>query len=450
MPQSTTEPKLATIYSKESEMALLGAVIINPKIFGEIDVQASDFYIHANAIIWRAIDAILEANGMPDYVALAEYLERTDKLKEIGGDPYLTSIVFGAYSSLNYEYHASVVREKARRRSLLQVANNIVKAAYDEGSQLEATIPAFVNALVDTARVSDGARPMSEYLTTLFHEAEERYNTPSDTWGIGTGFSSFDRITGGLQQSELMILSGVPGVGKSMLAMQMAAQMGRAAPGAIYSIEMSGKAVARRLISGMGSIDTRAIKTGKLDDSQWGSFVKAVDTLSQLPIFMSDGSNWTTTSLRADLSRLKAQHGIKWFVLDYLYLLNDGVGSDEIERTSLASKGLKRAARELDLAGIAVHSMNKAGMNETADIPSQGQLRGSGQVVYDADLITFLTPYSRKLDKDMPQVSPQDEDKVKVLWFGKGRELEDPRKYIKLVRRSGYPEFAEYAPEGAK
>lgn len=445
MQQST----LSAIYSKESELALLGAVIINPKIYTEIDVLPSDFYIVANGVIWRAIDAILETGGTPDYVAVAEYLERTGKLKEIGGDPYLTSVFTGSYSFMNYEHHANTVREKSRRRSLLQVANNIVKAAYDEGSQLEATIPAFVNALVDTARVSDGARPMSEYLTTLFHEAEERYNQPSDTWGIGTGFSSFDRITGGLQQSELMILSGVPGVGKSMLAMQMAAQMGKAAPGAIYSIEMSGKAVARRLISGMGSIDTRAIKTGKMDGDQWNSFTKAVDTLSQLPIYMSDGSNWTTTSLRADLSRLKAQHGIKWFVLDYLYLLNDGVGSDEIERTSLASKGLKRAARELDLAGIAVHSMNKSGMNDT-DIPSQGQLRGSGQVVYDADLITFLTPYNKKLDKDMTPVPPQDEDKVKVLWFGKGRELEDPRKYIKLVRRSGYPEFAEYAPEGIR
>ena len=151
------------------------------------------------------------------------------------------------------------------------------------------------------------------------------------------------------------------------------------------------------------------------------------------------------------MARLKAQNGIEWFVLDYLYLLMDGASfADEIERTALASKGMKRLTKELNLAGIAVHSMNKSGMETSKErqttsggIPTMGNLRGSGQVVYDADLIVFITKYKAEIDT-LFNATPQNErDNVRVLWFGKGRELENPKKFIKLVKHPGFPAFRE-------
>jgi replicative DNA helicase len=176
----------------------------------------------------------------------------------------------------------------------------------------------------------------------------------------------------------------------------------------------------------------------------WDGFTQAMEHFSQLPIYISDSSAWNTSSLRGDLSRLKALYGIRWFVLDYLYLMTDNSGADEIERTAQISKGLKRAAMELDLAGVAVHSMNKGGMS--SDRPKKESLRGSGQVVYDADLITFLTPYSEQVGEiDGEWIKPADRENMRVLWFDKGRELEDSRKFIKYVKLPGYPFFAEHA-----
>jgi len=143
------------------------------------------------------------------------------------------------------------------------------------------------------------------------------------------------------------------------------------------------------------------------------------------------------------LSRLKAQQNISWFVLDYLYLLNDG-GADEIERTSLASKGLKRICKDLNLAGIIIHSMTKGGM--ASEIPDQSDLRGSGQAVYDADLITFLTKF-KPMTRQEEKIKEKDRENLRTLWFGKGRELEDPQRYIHFTKFQGFPAFAEAATD---
>lgn len=435
------------IFSRESEQAVLGSAIIAPNLITELAITADDFYLDRHTIIWGAIDQITQSGGTPDYVALCAQLDKSGKLKDVGGDAYITQLVSGDFSTHNAQYHADVIREKARRRKVLDVVDALAKAAFDETVNLDQALPTYVNRLIDSSNVKGGAVPFSHFLTDLFSKTELRHKNPSETWGIPTGFPTFDRITGGVQPGELWLLSGKPGVGKSMFAMQMAAQMAKHAPGVIYSMEMSGLAVGRRLVSGLASINTRAIKTGNLSDADWAAFVDIIDRLSRLDIFVSDQPNWTTTLIRADLARLKARHGVKWFVLDYLYLLNDGVGADEIERTALASKGLKRLCREMDMAGIVVHSMNKSGMDSEV-VPEQGQLRGSGQVVYDADLVTFLTPYTDKvksLDPDGYKIAAPDMENIRCMWFGKGRELEDARKLIRFVKSPNFPVFAEMA-----
>ncbi len=185
------------------------------------------------------------------------------------------------------------------------------------------------------------------------------------------------------------------------------------------------------------------MKSGRLEPADWDGIVRAIARLEEKPVFVSDATGWTTTALRADLARLKMTKGVQWFVFDYMLLANDAAGQDETERTAAISRGLKLICRHLDLAGLAVHSMNKAGMGDGV-LPNQGHLRGSGQVSYDADLICFLIDFKAMTETDT-YISKADTENMRTLIFGKGRELEDPRKYLHMVKLPEYPRFGDYA-----
>lgn len=441
----------ATLYSHETERALIGCVLLNPDLMASLPIHANEFHNQRHAVIWRTLDQ-MRANGQDiDYLTLSKALQKIGWLDEIGGDAYLTRLIAETPTSLHAETYAQIITEKARRRSLVDIATGIAKTAYDEKANIDGAMPGFIEQIVSTAQIKAGARPLSEYMSELYDDIAARSENPCEVWGIPSGLAKYDRMTGGIQRSELTILSGAPSMGKSMLGMQMATSMGYHRPGAIYSIEMKGLNVARRLVSAYSQVPTRALKTGNIGDDQWSVLAHAIEIFADLPVYMSDGAEWTTTSMRADLARLKAQHNIEWFLVDYLFLLQDGAGSEEIERTALASAGLRRITRELDLAGIAIHSMTKAGVNsssESSAAPGQAHLRGSGQVIYDADVITFLTGYTP--GNGMEAIPTRDQKNMRVLWFAKGRELEDANGYILLTKHPQYPRFAEYAPEAQR
>lgn len=436
------------LYSQEAEESVLAAVLIDPDTMTGLELAPEHFYVDRHRAIFTAMLALWKRDTVVDIVTLQEQLAGAGKLADIGGGAFLLKLLAAPVSSYNAPAYAGIIREKARRRKLLQVANELANVAHDDSADMDASTTALIGKLANNTSVKNGARPLAEYVSELYDQVGERAKNPQDVWGIPTGLSRYDMLTGGHQPGELTILSGAPGMGKSILAMQMAAMAGCNSPGGVYSVEMSGIQVARRLVSGHASIPTKALKTGRLQDSDWPLFTDAVGHFSGLPIYMSDASDWTTSSLYADLARLKAQHGIQWFVLDYLFLLKDG-GKDEIERTAAISAGLKRICRSLDLAGIVVHSMNKAGIGAGGQkgseagggIPGQDQLRGSGQVIYDADVITFLTQYTA----DAGPVGKENQKNVRVLWFSKGREIEDDKRFIMLVKRPSFPAFAEMA-----
>lgn len=443
-----------TIYSVKAETALLGSVIIDPAAMVELNIEPGDFYIVRNRMIWNALQEMHNAGQQVDYLTLTNNLEAKGQLAEIGGPAYLMGLVTSSPTSLHAQAYAAILRDKSRRRALVNLVTEMGTAAFDEKSDLEASMPGFIEKLANVSRAEHGAVHISEYMSLLYDEVDLRSKDPQEVWGIPTGLGIFDGITGGLQKQELMILSGAPGMGKSMLAMQSGAAMAKNSPGAIYSLEMSGLAVARRLVSGKASIGTKALKTGRIKAEDWPILVDTIEAFSQLPIYLSDCSDWTTARLRADLARLKAQFGIEWFIVDYLYLLSDGDGMDETAKTTMISRALKRICRQLDLAGIAVHSMNKAGIGasnqgqdqqkKSNDPPGNEQLRGSGQVIYDADVITFLTGWKPgQLSEAIPQ---QDQQNIRVLWITKGREIEDPKRYDVLVKKPTFPSFAEWEP----
>ncbi len=428
------------IYNNDAEKAVIGYILVNPGDYQEIGLSPDDFYVGRHQTIWSAVGDLIREGKSVDFITIQDKLNQLGKLAEVGGPGELAGLI--AYPYL-FEARdaAEIIRDMARRRELVQIASDIAKAAYDLGQKLDTG--AVIDRLSRTSGIQHGAEHWSRFLSALYDDIERRAQDPKSVWGIATGFSRFDKVTGGLQRGESLILSGKPGMGKSMLAMQMAEQMAGSSPGALYSIEMTGLSVARRIVSAHSRVQVSSLKSGYISADAWTDVTKAIGALASKPVYMSDASSWTTTSLMSDLARLKARHGITWFVFDYMLLAGDAPSLDRNERTEVISRNMKLICRNLDLAGLIVHSMNKAGIDATS--PDMANLSGSGQVAYDADLIVFLNPFTPMETSDV--IRDADKQNMRTLMFAKGRELEDPRKYLHLVKLKDYPMFGDYMPE---
>lgn len=418
------------LFSQEAEQALVGAALINPGILTVLDIQPGEFYIHRLRWVWEAFERLSKSSSGIDLVTVVEELDRMGKSAEVPLG-YLAGLITSTPSSLGAEDYAGIVRNYARRRSWRDLANQVARYAFDMDTDLEQKAPAIIDGLLQAVQSKGSAEHISKYTRSVLDQAIERMENPQDLFGIPTGFKDFDEITGGLQPGEVLYLSGVPGVGKSILAMQMAFQMAASGhPGVIYSMEMSGSQVVRRRLSEISKIKLRLIQSGKFDPTFLTKLVEAAQKMDQLPLYLSEDTQWTTSSLRADLARLKNQHHVESFVIDYAYLLKDGQGLSENDRTGLISAQLKSIARSMNLSGIVIHSLRKEGMSGA---PGGQDLRGSGQQFYDPDLLLFLT-------------ENKDEKNVVICSFGKGRELENPKQSFRLVKIPGFPALGDYMP----
>jgi len=368
------------IYSQVAEESVIGAVMINQAVFKTIDLRAEDFYTILYADIWRAFQKITLEGGTIDILTVKEKLKnkKADILKFITNVP----------SSLHARDYAEIIREKSRRRQLVLLASDMAKSAYNQEDDLEKEIPSYMTRLVNSARITNGAEHISNALAELYDEIKERSVDPKDIWGIPTKFIDYDLMTGGHHPGEMTLLSGKPGLGKSIIAIQMAVGMSKHSPGVIYEMEMGKTQTVRRSVSNESRIETRKMRNGSIDAKDWDVLARAIASMETLPIYISDHTGWTTASMRADLARLKAQQDIKWFVVDYLYLLMDSYGNSDHERLAYISKSLKNICKDLDLSGLVIHSMTKSEMN--SENPTLAGMRGSGQIAYDADVAVYL------------------------------------------------------------
>lgn len=428
------------LFSKEAEDALVGAILIDPGLLNLIDLPAEAFYIRRLGTIWSACKRLSAANQGIDVLTVCDELDRLNKLEEAGGMPFLIELINATPSAYGAEDYARIVSDYAGRRQWRELANRMAKTAFDLDQDLEQAAPAIVDQLLRAVEAPGAATHIRSFAWDVYREAAERKANPKDSWGIPTGFTEFDQITGGLQPGETLLISGEPGKGKSILAMQMAFQMAEQGyPGVIYSLEMGGVQVVRRRISHLARVLMTDMKSGHIDDTQLCDLKQAVERIEQLPLYMSDASGWTTASLRADLTRMCVQAGVRWFVLDYAYLLQDGRSMSENDRTGLISAQLKGICRSLNLAGVVITSLRKAGMNAGNNGAHGSDIRGSGQQFYDADLLLMLA--DRIAENGRPDPS------VLVCTFGKGRELEKPSQYFYLTRLPGFPALGNYAPD---
>jgi replicative DNA helicase len=427
------------LFSQDAEEALLGAAIVRPDLIHSIELRPGNFYIRRCGFIWSVLQE-LSKSGTVDIITISEKLKERNKLKDSGGLAYLTKLISETPSSTNAGQYAEIVKDYSRRRNMVEIAKQITMSAYDTQEAIQDKLPQFISEISSVSSVSQGAYDFKDALSRFYDDLINRMENPKDVWGIGCGLPGIDRVTGGFQHGEMMIISGRPGVGKSIMAMQMAVAMAKQSPGVIYSIEMGELQTTRRLVSARSKIQTSKMKSGKISAEELETITKMMGEMANLPVKFSDHGDWNTATMRADLSRLKAQEGIEWFVVDYLRLLTDCRHLGQNDRSIRISEETKRTCKQLNLAGLCVDSQNKQGISGE-NPPDQSSLSGSAQKIYDADMIMFLQNYI-KMPNDAFYTHEQTQN-MRTLTWGKGRELENDKRFVHLIKQDTYPAFVE-------
>jgi replicative DNA helicase len=423
------------IYSREAEEALIGALVIDPRLINEVDIEIDDLHDAKAKLVLTALRALQERGEIEDANALsiAEELMRIEGGAQVGGLFALTEYATRCPQTYDLNAYSTIIREHAGRRRLVDMAGKLATAAYAPSADIEAVTASVLDGLVKNGRTSSGAVSVKEVAGRLFDEVEAAQKNPTDYFGIPTGMAGFDKITSGMQRGEVTMLAGEPGVGKSSLAMQLCAGMAlgvygrRGTPGAVYQLEMTSLATWRRLVALKARVSSKSMRAGRLTDEEMTRFVEAQAALSDLPIFISDRTDWTTLGLRSDLARLKAEHDIGWVLIDYMGLLKDEPHLDSTERSALVSDRVHDLAKDFNVSVLAVHDMTKAGV--TGAVQGQAGLAGSRRVMYNADSIIFIKP-----------VEGSAED-FKLEW-AKFRE-DSADRYLSLRRISGQAAFTE-------
>jgi replicative DNA helicase len=422
-------------HSPTAEESLLHCVLLDPEIMSSLDVQPEDFYIERNRMIWQAIADLRMAGSTADYVTVCSRLDQKGQLQQIGGAPRITQIIATHDVFIfNADSYAKILRAKSMRRRMLDMSKNLAQlSGSDDDKHLESGIARVMDTLATIARPDKGAVHLSTFVSEVYDDVEEAHKHPpqNGVFGIPTGLTDFDRISGGLQLGETLKLAGEPGIGKSALAMQLVTGAAKAGyPGAVFALEMRGRNLARRMIAAAAGVPVYDMKTGRMNDTQWTHFTNGIDVISKLPIYISDSSQWTTASMRAELSRLIANYDIEWCVLDYEGLLLDDPDKDETTRTKLISSRVHGMFKDLNVAGLVVDDMNKSGFeNGGTSSAGKASLSGSARKVYDADAIVFMRKHREIAEW------------VTLTWE-KNREG-DPNQFMDLKRTKGYPAFEE-------
>jgi len=380
----------------EAEEAVLGSLLIDPEALFRVSpfMKGEDFYIQQNAWIYEAIFTLHERREPIDFVTLCDELERREQLAEIGGAAYITRLINAVPSAIHVEAYAHIVEHAAIRQRLISAASQIAQLAYQEAEDIDQTIDQAEQALfyVSQRRITRDLAPIQEVIRRYYDRIEYLYAHRGEPLGVPTGFVDIDRLLGGLQRSDFILIAARPSVGKTSLCLSIARNAARHGQHvAVFSLEMSAEQVVQRLVATETGIDSQRLRLGDLREEEWPLFVQATGKLSDLPLFIDDTPSISALQLRTKARRLHAEHGLDLIVVDYLQLMTGDVRSENrVQEVSYISRALKGLARELDLPLVAASQLSRAVEQRSDKRPVLADLRDSGSLEQDADVVMFI------------------------------------------------------------
>ena len=376
----------------EAECGVLGSIIIDPEAIVQVSdfLSPEDFYRDAHRTIYEVILHLYQSSEPADFITICDELERRDRLEDVGGASYITSLINQVPTSGNVEYYGHIVERTSTLRRLIHAAGQIAAVAYDEGDA-DVALDKAERLIYDISQrhTRSDFSSMEEILADYMTKLEQLNSRRGTIVGVPTGFTDLDRMTGGLQRSDLIVLAARPGVGKTSLALSLAhnASVKYKNSVAVFSLEMSKEQLAQRLLSMDACIDQHRLRTGWIEEDEWVRIVEAGDTLSEANIWIDDTAGISTMEMRSKARRLSAEHGLDLIIVDYLQLMQAGAhgrSDNRVQEVSEISRSLKGLARELNVPVLALSQLSRSVESRQSKVPQLSDLRESGCITGDS------------------------------------------------------------------
>jgi replicative DNA helicase len=448
MPDAVADRTLP--HNLEAERSVLGAILLHNDAFNtavEV-VDANDFYRDAHRRIFDKMVRLAERNDAIDLVTLKEELTRAGELDEVGGPAYISALVDGVPRSTNVEHYARIIKDKATLRSLIYSANKILANAYDADEDADTILDQAESAIFAIAdkKVGDGFVSLKDLAESSLDTIEKLASRKELVTGVPTGFTDLDEMTSGLQPSDIVIVAARPSMGKTSLVLNMAQHVGTKTEMTvgIFSLEMSKEQLFLRMLTGEARIDAHRLRGGFLGERDWGKLSQALGTLSEAKIFIDDTPSIGVLEMRAKCRRLQAEHGLHMVIIDYVQLMQ-GRGRFENRSLELASisRSLKGLAKELRVPIVVLSQLSRASEQRSDHRPQLSDLRESGALEQDADVVIFIYREDQYADKEAP---PTESSGTAELIIAKQRN--GPTGVVKLAFIREFTRFENLAGGG--
>jgi replicative DNA helicase len=381
----------------EAEQSVLGGILIENEAINRVMeiLDADDFYRDTHRKIFNALINLSERDEPSDLITLTNELRKIDQLDAIGGASYLASLIDSVPTAANIEYYAKIVKEKAILRKLIQTSTEIITQSYEDRGDVEGFLDEAERAIFDISekRVRPSFYSIREIVKDSFTTIERLFKKKELVTGVPSGFKELDRMTAGFQPSDLIIIAGRPSMGKTAFCLDVAeyAAIDNKIPVAIFSLEMSKEQLVIRMLCSQAHVEGTRLRTGYLNESDWPKLTIAAGNLSEAPIYIDDTAALSALELRAKARRLKADRGLGMVIVDYLQLMKGRARVESRQQEiSEISRSLKALAKELNIPVIAVSQLSRKTEERTGNRPQLSDLRESGAIEQDADLILFI------------------------------------------------------------
>ena len=383
----------------EAEQAVIGGMLIEKEAISKVAefLKADDFYREAHRLIFEAMLELFNKNEAVDLVTVTEVLRKNDKLEAVGGIAYITSLANSVPTAANINYHGKIVEEKALLRGLINSATHIASMGYEDTEAVTDIIDKAEKMILEVSerKMSGDFVPIKSIIFDAFGKIEQLYASKGGITGLATGFKDLDKITSGLQPSDLILVAARPSMGKTAFTLNIASHVAIREKKAVafFSLEMSKEQLVQRMLCSEATIDSQRLRIGELEERDWTKLISAADRLSSAPIYIDDTPGITVMEMRSKARRLKIEHDLQLIIIDYLQLMqgssNKG-GDNRQQEISEISRSLKALARELNVPVIALSQLSRSVESRQIKKPMLSDLRESGSLEQDADIVSFL------------------------------------------------------------